>query len=77
MLVYVVIFPTIFSQLLWAKGVDLIGSNRGGLFLNLVPIFGSIMAVLILRESFQWFHFVGLMLVLAGIGLAERAADKS
>ena len=75
-LLYVVIFPTIISQLSWARGVELIGSNRAGLFINLVPIFGSMMAVLLLRESFEWYHFVGLVMVLVGIGLAEKAAEK-
>ncbi|MFK7993509.1 MAG: DMT family transporter [Granulosicoccus sp.] len=75
-LIYVIIFPTILSQLSWARGVELIGSNRAGLFINLVPIFGSIMAVLILRERFEWYHLVGLSLVLLGIGLSERAAGK-
>lgn len=75
-LVYVIVFPTIVSQLSWARGVELIGSNRAGLFINLVPIFGSIMAVLILSESFEWYHLAGLSLVLLGIGLSERAADK-
>lgn len=76
-LAYVVIFPTIISQLAWARGVELLGSNRAGLFINLVPIFGSILAVVILRESFEWYHLVGLSLVLIGIGISERAADKS
>ncbi len=76
-LAYVVIFPTIVSQLSWARGVQLLGSNRAGLFINLVPIFGSILAVLLIKESFEWYHFAGLSLVLVGIGLSERAADKS
>jgi drug/metabolite transporter (DMT)-like permease len=75
-LFYVVIFPTIVSQLCWARGVELIGSNRAGLFINLVPIFGSVMAGLILREDFQWYHMAGLTLVLLGIGMSERAADN-
>ena len=75
-LAYIAIFPTILSQLSWARGVELIGSNRASLFINLVPIFGAIMAVIVLREHFQWFHFLGLTLVLMGIGLSERAADK-
>ncbi len=76
-LVYVLIFPTIISQLAFARGVEMIGGNRAGLFVNLVPIFGSLLAVLILNEQFRWFHLAGLMLVLAGITLAERAAEKS
>ena len=75
-LLYVLLFPTFIAQLSFARGVELIGSNRAGLFVNLVPIFGSILAVLILNETFHWYHLVGLLLVLAGITLAERAADK-
>ena len=75
-LLYIVIFPTIVSQLCWARGVELVGSNRAGLFINLVPIFGSVLAVLIIGEQFEWYHLVGLLLVLGGIGISERAADK-
>jgi len=75
-LVYVVIFPTVISQLSYARGVDLIGSNRAGLFINLVPIFGSVLAVLLVGERFQWFHAAGLVLVLSGIALAERFAVR-
>ncbi len=75
-LLYVIIFPTVVSQLAFARGVELIGSNRAGLFVNLVPIFGSLLAVLILSEQFRWFHLAGLLLVLAGIALAEKAAVK-
>jgi len=76
-LLYVIIFPTVVSQLCYARGVQLLGGNRAGLFLNLVPIFGSVLAVIILGEFFRWYHFLGLTLVLAGIALAERAADKT
>ena len=64
------------SQLAYARGVELIGSNRAGLFINLVPIFGSLLAVLIVGERFQWFHAAGLVLVLGGIALAERNAGR-
>ena len=75
-LLYILIFPTIISQLAFARGVEMIGGNRAGLFVNLVPIFGSLLAVLILNEQFRWFHLAGLVFVLAGITLAERAAEK-
>lgn len=76
-LLYAVIFPTVVSQLSYARGVEMIGSNRAGLFINLVPIFGSLLAVLVLGEQFEWYHLAGLVLVLGGIGLSEHAADKS
>ncbi len=73
---YVVVFPTVVSQISYARGVELIGGNRAGLFINLVPIFGSLLAVLILGEQFQLFHAAGLILVIGGIMFAERFAVK-
>ena len=72
--VYVVLLPTVVSQISWARGVELIGSNRASLFFNLVPIFGAALAVLLLGERFAWYHGVGMALVLGGITLAERSA---
>ncbi len=69
---YMVIFPGIISQIAYARGVELIGGNRAGLFINLVPVFGSLLAVLILREEFHVYHAVGMSLVIGGILLAER-----
>ena len=75
-LIYIVVFPTIVSQIFYARGVQLIGGNRAGLFINLVPIFGSLLAILILREKFHFFHGIGLILVVGGIMLAERFASS-
>lgn len=73
-LIFVVLVPSIICQLCFARGVELIGGNRAGLFINLVPLFGSLLAVLIIGEQFQWFHAVGLVMVVGGIMLAERFA---
>ena len=69
---YVGLFPSFVSQVLFMRGVELIGPGRAGLFVNLVPIFGALLAVLILGEPFAPYHAVGLALVLGGIWLAER-----
>ena len=76
-LLYIVIFPTVVSQIAYARGVELIGGNRAGQFINLVPVFGAALAVLILGERFAWYHGAGLVLVLGGITLAERTAARS
>ncbi|MEM7256771.1 MAG: DMT family transporter [Pseudomonadota bacterium] len=73
---YVVLFPTVVSQIAYARGVELIGSNRAGLFINLVPIFGSLLAVLILGEQFHLYHALGLILVVGGIMFAEHHVVK-
>lgn len=73
-LLYVGIFPSLLSQVFFMRGVELIGPARAGLFVNLVPVFGAFLAVLLLGEPFAWYHAAGLILVLGGIALAERRA---
>lgn len=70
--VYTAIFPSLLSQVFFIRGVSMIGPNRAGLFINLVPIFGALLAVLLLGEDFRAYHLAGLVLVLGGIALAER-----
>ncbi len=69
---YAGIFPSIVSQIFFIKGVELIGANRAGIFTNLIPIFGTGLAVLIINEPLERFHIAALVLVVAGIWLAER-----
>jgi drug/metabolite transporter (DMT)-like permease len=52
--------------------VALIGPSRAGIFVNLVPVFASILALVVLHEPFEPFHAIALGLVLGGIWLAER-----
>ena len=72
---YVVIFPSIVSFFCFNRGVELVGANRAGLFLHLMPVFGSIMAVVFLGESLRWFHAAGMALIAGGIFLATRRAQ--
>lgn len=70
-ILFIAIFPSFFAQLFYAKGVAKIGANRGGIFINLVPIFGTLLAVIILKEQLHSYHLLGLALVLSGIAMAE------
>jgi drug/metabolite transporter (DMT)-like permease len=69
---YVMVFPSIVSYLCYNRGVELVGANRAGLFIHLMPVFGSLMAVVFLGEIFRWYHGLGIMLIGAGIYLATR-----
>ncbi|WP_134495999.1 DMT family transporter [Microvirga pakistanensis] len=71
-LLYIGLFPSLLSQIFFIRGVELIGPARAGLFVNLVPVFGALLAVLLLGEPFAFYHALGLFLVLGGIWLAER-----
>lgn len=74
---YAVIFPTICSQLFYLRAVALIGANRAGLFINLVPIFAAALAVLLLGEEIHAYHLIGFSLVLGGIALSERVTRSA
>lgn len=70
--VLVAIFPSCLAQLFFLRGVDLIGPARAGVFINLVPVFAALLAVLFLEETFALYHATALTLVLSGIWLAQR-----
>ncbi|WP_062204399.1 DMT family transporter [Aureimonas sp. AU12] len=72
-----VLLPSILSQSLYIKGIEMIGANRANLFVNLVPIFGTILAVAILGEPLFTYHVVALALVLGGITIAERGKQRA
>lgn len=74
---YTVLFPSILAQVFYIRGVELIGANRAGLFVNLVPIFGTLLSILILGEDFQTYHALAMVLVITGIWLAEHSGRKS
>jgi drug/metabolite transporter (DMT)-like permease len=69
---FVALGPSLIAQLSFIRGVELIGPGRAGIFINLVPIFGALLAVLILGETFGFYHASALALVIGGILLAEQ-----
>ena len=71
-LTYVVLFPGLCSFFFWIKGISIIGANRSGIFLHLMPIFGAIMAMLIFDEKFMFYHFLGAIFILMGIILSNK-----
>jgi len=71
-LTYVVLFPGLASFFFWIKGISIIGANRAGAFLHLMPIFGAIMAMIIFDEKFMFYHILGAIFIVAGITLSNK-----
>jgi len=67
----ITLLPSLLAQLFFISGVKLIGPARAGTFYNLVPVFASILAVVLLHEVFELYHALSLLLVLGGIWLSE------
>ena len=74
--IYTAVFPSILSQVFWMRGLELVGSNKGGVFINLVPLFGSLLAVVILGERFHLYHAVAMVLVVGGVWLSQQQARR-
>ena len=72
LLIYIVLFPSFLSQVFFIKGVDMIGAGKAGMYTYLIPVFSGFLAVLILRENLELYHFIALVLVSSGIYIAER-----
>jgi drug/metabolite transporter (DMT)-like permease len=70
---YVALFPSLLAYLCFNRAVELIGANRAGQFLHLMPVFGSLLAALFLGERLQGHHLAGAALIATGIGLAHAA----
>ena len=71
-LIFLALFPSIGSYYCWAGAVSVIGANRAGISLSLIPLFSSIMAILIYDEKFQFFHLIGAILIILGLFLSNK-----
>ena len=71
-LTYVVLFPGLASFFFWIKGISIIGANRAGVFLHLMPIFGSLMAIILFNEKFMFYHLLGAIFIVSGITLSNK-----
>ena len=72
LLIFLALFPSIGSYYCWAGAVSIIGANRAGIFLSLIPLFSTIMAIALYNEKFQFFHLIGAILILLGLYLSNK-----
>jgi drug/metabolite transporter (DMT)-like permease len=72
---FIGIFPSFLAFAAWICGVGLIGSNRAGPFLHLIPLYSAVLAVALLGETLMLYHALGFVLILTGVWLAARAKD--
>jgi drug/metabolite transporter (DMT)-like permease len=71
-LFFIAIFPSIGSYYCWAGAVSIIGANRAGIFLSLIPLFSTIFAIIFFNEKFLFFHFIGSILIILGLFLSNK-----
>jgi drug/metabolite transporter (DMT)-like permease len=69
---YVVLFAGLGSYILWNKAVLIVGPSRAGIFLHLMPVFSSLMAIFLLNEKLMNFHIFGAISIILGIYLSSK-----
>lgn len=72
-LAYVGVFPSVVSYIFWNNAVARVGPNKAGMFMHLMPLFASLLAIAFLGERLHLFHLAGMVLILGGIWLTSRA----
>ena len=70
---YVALFASVVAYFCWNRGVALVGASRAGVFMHLLPAFGSVLAAVLLGEAFRAHHLAGIAAILAGVYLAGAA----
>ena len=75
-MLYIAVFPALLAYLFWDIGVRAVGAARAGVFMYLMPVFGSILGMTFLGERFELYHAVGMGLILAGVAIATRAGRR-
>jgi len=74
---YVVLLPGLASFILWIKGISMIGANRSGVFLHLMPILSAIMAMIFFNEKFMFYHILGACFIVIGILLSNKKVQNA
>ena len=74
-LFYVVVFPAIAAYYCWQKGIEIIGPNRATMFIQLMPLFSAVMAIIIFKEKFELYHFAGASFIVSGIYLSNKKTN--
>ncbi|NVN99992.1 MAG: DMT family transporter [Geobacteraceae bacterium] len=68
-LAYVALFPSILSFVFWNQAVAETSPSRAGLFLHLMPVFGTLLSIAFLGETLHTYHLPGILMIFSGIWL--------
>lgn len=78
---YVALFASVLAFIFWNRAVRWVGANRAGIFVHLMPVFSTLLAIAFLGERLQNYHLWGIAAVASGIMLTTlripaRAAKR-
>jgi drug/metabolite transporter (DMT)-like permease len=68
-IIYVALFASVLAYMFWNKAIQIIGANKTGIFIHLMPVFSIILAIIFLDEKLRGYHVKGSILIFFGIFL--------
>jgi drug/metabolite transporter (DMT)-like permease len=66
---YVALFPSVIAYVFWNNSVAVVGANKAGIFMHLMPVFSIVLAFIFLQETLAAYHMIGMVLIFLGIFL--------
>ncbi len=68
-IIYVALFASVLAYIFWNKAIQMIGANKTGIFIHLMPVFSIVLAIIFLDENLRSYHIQGAILIFLGIFL--------
>jgi len=75
-IVYVALFASVLAYIFWNKAIQIIGANKTGIFIHLMPVFSIVLAMIFLDEKLRGYHIKGTILIFSGIFLTTAHTIK-
>ena len=77
LIAYLGVLSTALSYVLFAIGIEKIGSTRASSFINIVPIFGILSSWLWIDEELHWVQFLSFILIYFGVSLVNQQPPET
>jgi drug/metabolite transporter (DMT)-like permease len=75
-IVYIALFASFIAILFWNRGLAMIGPNRAGVFIYLLPVFSSVLSVTLLDEPVGLYHLAGFAFIIVGIYVTTQLGAR-
>ncbi|MFZ7103505.1 MAG: DMT family transporter [Peptococcaceae bacterium] len=66
------IIPSLLAFYCWNKALSHVESNQAAIFLNLIPVFTTILSIIIFKEELMYYHLLGGLLIFSGVLLVTN-----
>ncbi|MBD1574610.1 DMT family transporter [Vibrio sp. S17_S38] len=75
LILYAGLLASIIAPWCWMMGIEHLGADKAAIFMNLMPALTAILASFILHETLTLFHYIGMIMIIGGVILAQRSRN--